>query len=207
MVERDEEYLERLLGRGLLLGPVLDLGAGTPGQNARPIVERAGMAYVGTDIDGQADVFADFSDAEAVRTAFAGRPPFRSALVFNVLEHTFDPIRVLDNVFALLAPGGVCAVLTPTVWPLHSHPIDCWRILPDFYVEYARRSGHTLVPGTFEFVGYGPVTAGGALPQPGRSRLHLLYSRVVHRIFNTTGRGMFMPSHIATAVAFRKAAL
>jgi hypothetical protein len=208
MIEADRQYLQGLLSRGLLAGPVLELGAQTPDQSARDLIEGAGLGYVGTDIEGDVDVVVDFSDAVAVSRRFATLPPFASALVFNVLEHTFDPIRVLDNVFGLLAVGGICVVLTPTVWPLHSFPIDCWRILPDFYQEYARRNGHELLQDTFEYVGKGPVItrpdAPASLPMPGRSRAHLLYSRVIHKIFNTAGRSMFMPSHVATAVAFRK---
>jgi len=210
MIDADRHYLTTLLGRGLLQGPLLELGAGLPEHSARSIVEGAGLAYVGTDLEGDVDVHADFSDAEAVRREFVGRPPFGSALVFNVLEHTFDPIRVLDNVFTLLAPGGLCVVLTPTVWPIHSYPIDCWRVLPDFYVEYARRNGHELLPDTFEFVGFGPVGiapgASSQLPRPGRSGAHHFYSRIVHKVFNTAGRSMFMPSHVATAVVMRKRA-
>jgi hypothetical protein len=209
MIESDRQYLQGLLCRGLLKGPLLELGAGIPEHSARSLIEAAGISYVGTDIEGTADIRADFTDAQAVRRAFAGRPPFVSALVFNVLEHTYDPIRFLDNVFALLAPAATCVILTPTVWPLHSYPIDCWRILPDFYVEYARRNGHALLHDTFEYVGIGPVhhtPAGAAFPSPGRSPLHFLYSRVVHRVFNTSGRGMLMPSHIAIAVALRKRA-
>lgn len=207
MIDQDRHYLEDLLKRGVLKGPLLELGAGLPEHSARGLVERAGLAYVGTDLEGEVDVRVDFSDAAAVRQAFAGRPAFESAIVFNVLEHTFDPIRVLDNVVSLLAPGGICVALTPTVWPIHSFPVDCWRILPDFYREYARRNGHELIQDTFEYVGYGPVHTPGkpvAFPNPGRSPAHQLYSRVVHKLFDTTGRGMFMPSHVATAVAMRK---
>jgi SAM-dependent methyltransferase len=205
MIEGDREYLHALIRRGLLTGPLLEVGAGIPEHSARAMVESAGIEYVGTDIEGRVDVLVDLSDDQAVRAAFAGRPLFGSAIVFNVLEHTFDPIRVLDNVFSLLSPGGVCVALTPSVWPIHSYPIDCWRILPDFYVEYARRNGHEVLRDTFVYVGHGPVPPRAAsLPAPGRSRVHRLYSRVVHRLFNTSARGMLMPSHVATAVALRK---
>jgi SAM-dependent methyltransferase len=121
-------------------------------------------------------------------------------LVFNVLEHTFDPLHVLDNAMALVRPGGTCAVLTPTVWGLHSFPLDCWRINPDLYVEYARRRGLELIRGP-EFVGAGP--ADSVLPPPWRSDFEHLYGRVIHRLFNTYGRGMYSRTHVATAAVFR----
>lgn len=211
MTPGDLDYVRSLLDKKVLRGPLLELGAGLPEHSARALVTSHGLEYVGTDIDGQFDVRADFSDAEEVRKAFASRPAFGSVLIMNVLEHTFDPIRVLDNAMSLLAPGGCCVVLTPTVWPIHSYPIDCWRILPDFYVTYAERRGHSLVWDTFEYVGVGPVAKDRdamrnvQLPIAGKSEAHVLYSRVVHKALNTMGRSMLMPSHVATAVVIRKA--
>jgi hypothetical protein len=200
--------LERLLDRGIIRGPCLELGAGIPEHSAKAVLAKRGIDYVGTDLAGEVDVIADFTERASVSHAFVGRR-FATALLFNVLEHTFDPIRVLDNVFELIADSGICVVLTPTVWPIHSYPMDCWRILPDFYVEYAMRRRHELLWDTFEFVGHRPIVRRGdrcfELPKPGRSPLHGYYSRAVHKLLNTAGRGMLMPSHVATAVAIRKA--
>jgi hypothetical protein len=210
MVPADLEYLRSLLKRNILRGPLLELGAGLPEHSARAAVLEHGLEYVSSDIEGQVDVRADFGDDDEVKRAFASRPPFGSLLIMNVLEHTFEPVRVLDNAMSLLEPGGICVVLTPTVWPIHSYPIDCWRILPDFYATYADKRGHELVWETFEFVGIGPVgngkrkTKNVQLPPPAKSPAHALYSRIVHKAFNTMGRSMFMPSHVATAVAIRK---
>lgn len=208
MIEPDRQYLKRVIDQGLVAAPVLELGAGIPEHSARRLIVSAGLEYVSTDLEGDVDAVADFSDRQSVQKAFNGRPQFGTVLVFNVLEHTFDPIRVLDNVFSLLKPAGSCVLLTPTVWPLHSYPVDCWRILPDFYVEYARRSGNELLAATFEYVGVGSVLDESGtprqLPPAGRSSWHRIYSRAVHKLLNTTGRGMLTRSHIATAVVIRK---
>ncbi len=210
MTPADEAHLESLLRRGMVAGPCLELGAGLPDHNSRKQLAAHGIEYVATDLEGDVDVAADFTvprESLVRRFRDAGFDSFASVLVFNVLEHTFDPVTILDNIFALLRPGGTCVALTPTVWPIHSYPIDCWRILPDFYIQYAERRGHELVPGTLEYVGVGPVElddqGAATLPPPGRTPRHHLYSRIVHKLFNTTGRGMWMPSHVATAAVIR----
>lgn len=59
-------------------------------------------------------------------------------------------------------------------------------------------------------MGFGPLTdkrktRNVPLPPAGKSPAQVLYSRIVHKAFNTMGRSMLMPSHVATAVAIRKA--
>jgi hypothetical protein len=147
-------------------------------------------------------VVADLESADDLRR-FDGVGPFGTVLLLNVLEHTFDPIRVLDHAVALVRPGGTVVNVTPTVWPLHDYPYDAWRLLPNFYEEYTRRRGLKLHPDYFEYVGAGKVTetrnpdGSYRLPRPGRSPRHWWYSRAVHRVFNTAGRGMAQPSHVA----------
>ena len=103
------------------------------------------------------DFVADFERAEDM-AVFDRTAPFGTILILNVLEHTFNPLQVLDNARALLKPGGALVVLTPAVWPLHNYPFDAWRILPDFYTEYARRRGMRLLAAHFEYVGFGDVS-------------------------------------------------
>ncbi len=139
-----------------------------------------------------------------------GGQKFKSILALNVLEHTFEPVRVLDNLVAVLDSGGVLVAITPTVWPLHYYPMDCWRLNPQFYEEYCLRRELTLLREYFEYVGYHCVggkpggSGGHDLPHPASNPWQKLKSRIVHRIFNTYGRGMAFPSHVATGVVMKK---
>jgi SAM-dependent methyltransferase len=205
LVEDDLDYVRRLLSASVLLGPVLELGTGYEGETCRGLVTRYGLKYVGTDLDEGpgVDVAANFESA-ADMAGFARFGPFGTVLVLNVLEHTFDPLRVMDNARSLLAPGGRLVLLTPAVWPLHSYPLDTWRILPNLYEQYAERNGLRLLRDHFEYVGRGPVDrfrkgSGYSLPPPWRSRREELIGRSVHRAFRTFGRLMFHPTHIAVA--------
>ena len=204
MVGADQEWVAALLSSKVFTGPVLELGTGYGGATCRTVVEAAGLRYLGTDVEKGpgVDIAANFERTEDMK-ALASAGPFGAVLILNVLEHTFEPIKVLDNARTLLKPGGALVVLTPAVWPLHSYPIDTWRILPDFYQEYARRKGMRLSREGFEFVGFGHVDAfrdaGGApsFPPPASASWKMLFGRAVHKAFNTFGRAMFHPSHVA----------
>ena len=207
MVNADLAYVERLIRSGTLCGPVLELGTGYEGETCRSLVQGSGLLYYGTDLQRgrQVDFVADF-ERPADMAVFNEVGPFGAILVLNVLEHTFDPIRVLDNAATLLKPGGALVLLTPAVWPLHSFPFDSWRVLPDFYREYARRRGMRLLHEYFEYIGVGKVeefrdTQGNpSLPPPSSRPWGLLFGRAVHKCFNTFGRSMFQPSHVAVGV-------
>lgn len=210
MIEADQDFVRRLIVQNIISGPVLELGAGYGGPTSRAAIEAANFQYFGTDLapGPGVDFAADFEQKDQMM-AFAGVGPFGSVLILNVLEHTFDPIRILDNAMTLVRPGGTLVVLTPSVWPLHSFPMDAWRILPNFYEEYARRRGLSLLEGWFEYVGFGLVTnfrhADGSycFPTPGQPGFRQLFSRAVHKAFNTFGRAMFQPSCIAVAAVFQ----
>jgi len=206
MVGADLEYVSALIRANVLSGPILELGTGYEGETCRHIVHGAGLEYFGTDIANgpNVDFVADFERVEDM-AIFDGAAPFGTILVLNVLEHTFNPLQVLDNARTLLKPGGALVVLTPAVWPLHNYPFDAWRILPDFYTEYARRRGMRLLGEHFDFVGFGSVqsfqNAGGqpSFPPPTKGPWKLLFGRAVHKAFNTFARAMFQPSHVAVA--------
>jgi SAM-dependent methyltransferase len=212
MVEDDIEYLQACINAGLVQSPCLELGVGYEGPNNKERLRQAGIIYFGSDLRaGQSvDYVVDFESASEEVQKSVDYTQFGSVLVLNVLEHTFDPIKVLDNVFCILRSGGTCVVITPTVWPIHNYPIDCWRINPNFYEEYCHRRSLILCEEFFEYIGMHPIKKNMdlngtyVLPSPAQNKLKNVRSRIIHKLFNTSGRGMFFPSHVATGVVMRK---
>jgi SAM-dependent methyltransferase len=211
MTENDVAYIRRLVDGRVVSGTALELGAGYGGSTCREIVERAGMAYRASDMtpSPNVDFVADFESDDFLR-AFPETARFGCVLVLNVLEHTFEPIRVLDNALRLLEPSGALVVIAPAVWPLHDYPVDCYRFLPDWFERYASSRGLRLDRERFEYVGIGPVGSfvdgegRHAFPGPAKGGFHRLRSRVVHRLFDTFGRGMAFPPHLGIGAVMRR---
>ena len=207
------EYVARVLKAGLIYSPCLEIGVGYGSSSHGGLAACAGIRFVGADLAAGkgVDYVVDFeSPAEIVAKQLEGVTPLGSVLVLNVLEHTFDPLRVLDNIFSLLRVGGTCVVSTPSAWPLHDCPYDIWRINPNLYEQYAKRRNVELIEEFFEYIGCGRVkeyvTASGeyALPKPYKSEIWGFVGRAIHKVFNTHGRGMIYPAHVSTAAVLRK---
>ena len=213
MSPQDAAWVQKLLDAKLLTGPVLDMGVGLgygyEKGSCRRVIEATGLQYFGTDTaQGPAvDFIANFDNPEDMKSF--GRQ-FGSILILNVLEHVFDPIKLLDNAFSIVKSGGAVAISTPAIWPLHTCPIDAWRPQPNFYEEYASRRGLVLNREFFEFVGYGRVDSfprGNndtyTFPTPCNG-FRYWWSRAIHKTFNTCGRGMAYPSHVSIAALLEK---
>lgn len=204
-VEVDFTYLRDVIARGLVKAPVLEVGSrawqGQEGNAARACRD-AGLAWEGTDIvAGEGvDFVLDILDRTAVDGL--GRQ-WATVLVFNLLEHVYDPITALDNAMALVAPGGPAVVVGPAVWQLHDYPKDFWRPMPDFFLEFARRNGYEVVPDVLTWTVAGklvPVDAisvGTQKKLPSISRPGVVevwggprayWSRAVHALLRTFGR-------------------
>lgn len=210
MTGPDLDYIKLLLQSDIITGPVLELGAGYGGTTCRSLIEGAGLVYEPTDMfpaDGVQYV-ADFSDKKNVAETF-GKRRYATVLVFSILEHTFDPLNILDNAFSLVEEGGKLVVITPAVWTLHNYPIDCNRLLPNWYERYSETRCCTLLPDYFHYVGFGKVRefvdqeGNYKFPPPAPvSGFKALWSRSIHKLFNTYGRGMSYPCHIAIGAVF-----
>lgn len=204
MTEPDLIYIRRLIAQRKIVGPVLELGAGYGGATCRKIISDAGFVYYASDMHSSpgVDFVADF-ESDSIEGVFPLDIKFKSILVLNVLEHAFNPIRILDNAKKLLDDEGSLVVITPAVWRLHNYPIDCYRILPDWYERYASSRNMLLDRRYFEYLGYGRVDshldACGAVkfPPPEEQRMSYWKSRIVHRLLNTFGRRMLFPNHLA----------
>lgn len=213
MTEEDQQFVRSCIEAGIMAGSVLELGGGYGGDTCAGLIRQSGLDYRSTDMfdtgDGRVDFIANFETGEGIdeiRRAGA----FQSVLVLNVLEHTFEPIAVLDNAFRLVEPGGYVITATPCLWPIHCFPIDCARILPDWYRTYASRRDVRLLDEHFAYLGHGRVSTyrseGGDHfpPHPGLRGLGRTNSRLVHRLFNTAGRGVEHPTHLTIGAVFAK---
>lgn len=210
-VSTDFSYLRRVIAAGQLRGPVLEIGSkdhqGGTG-NARSTCEAAGLAWEGTDIAAGpgVDFTLDILDRDAV-AAIDRRWP--AVLLFNLLEHVYEPAVALGHAVSLVEPGGVVVVVGPSVWQLHDYPADFWRPLPDFFLEFARRHDLELVVDHFCWLlerdeRIIPIdaltTLGGQKRFPGRDTAVEVFgafrataSRYIQRGLNLTGRAMHFP--------------
>jgi SAM-dependent methyltransferase len=151
-VPADLAYLRSVLPH---VGPdVLEIGSrawqGDEG-NMRSTIVGAGRRWEGCDLEEGPGVDFTIDILDDDRVAGVGRT-WSTVLLFNLLEHVYDPPHALRNALRLVGPGGTCVVCGPAIWELHDFPADYWRPMPDFYVEFARREGLSIVPGTLCWV-------------------------------------------------------
>jgi SAM-dependent methyltransferase len=214
MTPADRIYIEKLLAKGLIKSPCLELGTGYGGDICKEMIKAAGIEYYGTDMfkSEHVDYVANFDDdIQTIKDAFNGKK-FNTILTLNVLEHTYNPIEILDKTLQLLNENGNYIIVTPTVWQLHDYPIDTWRINPNFYEEYAKRNSLTIPREYFEYVGHGKIddykdTTGKytyKYPDNPMSKFKKWRSRVIHKLFDTAGREMFFSNFIAIGCVFSK---
>lgn len=52
---------------------------------------------------------------------------FDLVIADQVLEHLLYPLRGVRNIRAMLRPGGHALIMTPFLYPMHGHPVDCSR--------------------------------------------------------------------------------
>jgi hypothetical protein len=202
----DFVFLRDLLSRRTLRSPVLEIGSRDWNGNTQDDVVAAGLAWSGCDIEAGpgVDFILDIFDEAGVSKQ---RERWGSVALFNLLEHVYDPPQALAAAISMLEPQGVCVVVSPVVWELHGFPRDYWRPLPDFYEEFAARNGLEITDRSW-IVGDELLPVNARLPGVARGselwgRGRWLYSRLIHRLANTTGRNTFFP-YSAFGVVLRK---
>jgi SAM-dependent methyltransferase len=108
------------------LGPhatVLNVGAG--GRTARVVESmRASRGFQVTSIDIDP---ARGPDVVADVITYAPDTQYDVVLMIEVLEHVLDPFAAVKNIETLLKPGGMLALSTPFLFPVHDRPIDFFR--------------------------------------------------------------------------------
>lgn len=205
----DESFVRKCLASNAIHSPCLEVGVGVDGSSLRRLIESAGITYFGADLKPHqdADFVFDLEDGIDDIKAATNNISFASILILNVLEHTFEPVKILDKVMELATHSAV--VIVPCSWPLHDWPFDCWRILPNFYEEYAKRRGYKLRADLFDYVGKGAIkdfTEAGQyqFPSVAKSPSHNFRSRLIHKLFNTSGRGIEFSNHLSIGAVLEK---
>ena len=113
------DFLTRLA----LNGDVLNVGADGPNV---PVVNRvaakSGATVTTVDIDPSRgpDRVADISADD-----LGG--PYDVVVCSEVLEHVVNPHRAIEGLYKALKPGGLLAVTTPFLFPIHDAPVDHFR--------------------------------------------------------------------------------
>jgi len=126
---------------------VVDIGCGE-GQITQSLAEHFALV-VGLDIDRHPSSGGGFHFVQADGTCLPlASGSFDGVLVNHILEHVASPQSLLDEVWRVLKPTGICYLAVPNrYWPVEPHyllPLLSWlpRSLANVYVRLSRRGTH-----------------------------------------------------------------
>jgi SAM-dependent methyltransferase len=105
-------------------GKLLDVGCGTkPYKSIFNVTE-----YVGIDIDNAGTRQTNIADKFYDGTTFpVDDSEFNVVLCNQVLEHVFNPIEFMQEIYRVLMPNGKLIITVPFVWDEHEQPFDYAR--------------------------------------------------------------------------------
>ena len=66
---------------------------------------------------------------------------FDTVLSMNTLEHIFDPIWEVSEMFRVLLKNGELILSVPFLFPIHGHPDDYFRPTPSWYRQALAQAG------------------------------------------------------------------
>lgn len=123
-----------------LKGRVLDMGGGQKASYLKVLPVGAQIESINIDPKiepthliepGQALPFPDNS--------------FDEVICFNTLEHIYDSIAVVNDLFRVVKPGGKVHVIVPFMFRIHGHPDDYTRATPSWWRETFQRAGFSML--------------------------------------------------------------
>lgn len=115
---------------------VLEVGSKFVNGSVRPLIERfcRPRLYVGVDIEPGRYVDVVLP-AERLVDCF-GPESFDAVISTETLEHVLDWRAAVNNMKAVLRPGGLIYITTRSRgFPYHAHPHDYWRFEPEDIVR------------------------------------------------------------------------
>jgi SAM-dependent methyltransferase len=109
-----------------------------------------GKRFIGTDLRAGPGV----DRVEDLRSLSFADNEIGTALCIDTLEHCADPLTACRELHRVLRPGGVCAVASVMLFPIHAYPHDYWRFTPEglrllmspFEYLWVTGVGHPLLP-------------------------------------------------------------
>lgn len=172
-------------------GRILDLGVGYGAYRA--ILEARSDAYVGIDIqlgNGTLDVLAD-----GRQLPFAANE-FDTVFCSQVLEHTPEPWRLLQEACRVLSSEGVLVLSAPHLSYIHAGPQDYYRYTPYGLAFLLRQAGFEQIEtqpagGIFSLLGSMPQSVYLALlPEKPTDliKMVLFWNQLLSRLFVTIDR-------------------
>lgn len=114
--------------------PVVEIGARpADGQEAAAYLRDLfpGRAYIGCDIQEGPNV----DRIEDIHALSFEDGSVGTVVCVEVLEHVADPIRAVQEIHRVLAPGGVAILTSVMFMPIHAHPWDFWRFTPEGFAK------------------------------------------------------------------------
>ena len=123
-----------------IAGRVLDMGGG---RNAKYLsLLPAGLAMESVNIDPK---IAPTHLVEPGKPLPFADGMFDAVICLNTLEHIYDSIAVLNELFRVVKPGGQVHVMVPFMFRIHGHPDDYFRATPSWWRETFSRAGFTAL--------------------------------------------------------------
>lgn len=140
-MSKSREQLNDMLREINIEGKVV-LDVGVQDKPTRRLTKGTPKLYVTLDIDPQwkPDIVADLNDNLVTNQLEAAQHNCDVIFCIEVLEHCWNPIRVLKNLFAVVRPGGVVYISTPFINP-HHDVVDYLRFTDEWYQKAMKAVG------------------------------------------------------------------
>ncbi len=131
-MSNSREQLQYYLSKIDITGKTV-LDVGVRDNPASKYVKGKAKKYITLDIDNKwnPDIVADLN---ARMTTELKKEMIRFDIVFclEVLEHCYNPVRAVENLFNFTKDGGVCYISAPFINPLHDE-WDYLRYTPEWF--------------------------------------------------------------------------
>ena len=104
---------------------ILEVGALDVNGSIRPFAPK-GSTYTGVDTSPGpgVDIVINLDDPLPAKE-------FDLVLATSCFEHDPQFWATFENMCKVAKPGGFIYISAPSNGPIHRHPVDCWRFLPD----------------------------------------------------------------------------